>query len=76
MVNFLAFIGWNPGTEQEIFTKEELIKAFDITKIQKAGGAFNEEKLDWVNKEHIRRLPVESVREEVVNRLKSSGVGR
>ncbi len=75
MVNFLAFIGWNPGTEQEIFSKEELIKAFDITKIQKAGGAFNEEKLDWVNKEHIRRLPIESVREEVVSRLKSSGVG-
>ncbi len=72
LVNYLAFIGWNPGTEKEIFTKQELVDAFDISKIQKAGGAFNEEKLDWVNKEHIKLLPVETVRGEVVNRLKSS----
>lgn len=75
MINFLALIGWNPGTEQEIFSKDELIKVFDINKIQKAGGAFNEEKLDWVNKEHIKRLPIETVREEVVSRLKNSSVG-
>ena len=72
LVNYLAFIGWNPGTEKEIFTKQELVDAFDISKIQKAGGAFNEEKLDWVNKEHIKLLPAETVRGEVVNRLKSS----
>ncbi|KND47590.1 MAG: glutamate--tRNA ligase [Parcubacteria bacterium C7867-006] len=72
MLNFLALIGWNPGTEQEIFTKDELIKAFDINKIQKAGGAFNEEKLDWMNKEHLRKLPVETVRDEISNRLKKN----
>lgn len=72
MVNFLALIGWNPGTEQEIFTKDELIEAFDINKIQKAGGAFNEEKLDWVNKEHLRKLPFETVTSEIKNRLKKS----
>ncbi len=72
LVNYLAFIGWNPGTEKEIFTKQDLVDAFDISKIQKAGGAFNEEKLDWVNKEHIKLLPAETVRGEVVNRLKSS----
>ncbi|MEZ4195556.1 MAG: glutamate--tRNA ligase [Candidatus Paceibacterota bacterium] len=44
MVNFLALIGWNPGTDQEIFSMSELIEAFDISKIQRAGGAFNEEK--------------------------------
>ena len=45
MVNFLALIGWNPGTDQEVFSTEELIKAFDLSKIQRAGASFNEEKL-------------------------------
>ncbi len=56
MLNFLALIGWNPGTEQELFTKEELIAAFDIAKIQKAGAAFNEEKLLWMNKEYLQKM--------------------
>ncbi len=72
MINFLALIGWNPGTEQELFTKQELIDTFDIYKIQKAGGAFNEEKLDWMNKEHLKLLPVETVRIEIQKRLKNS----
>jgi glutamyl-tRNA synthetase len=56
MMNFLALIGWNPGTEQEIFSKEELISLFSIDKIQKSGGAFNDEKLDWMNKEYLAKL--------------------
>jgi glutamyl-tRNA synthetase len=56
MVNFLALTGWNPGTEQELFSKDELIAAFDITKIQRAGAAFNEEKLLWMNKAHLSNL--------------------
>ncbi len=56
MMNFLALTGWNPGTEQELFTKDELIAAFDISKIQRAGAAFNEEKLLWMNKEHLQTL--------------------
>ncbi len=58
-VNYLALLGWNPGTDQEIFTLEELIKEFDLNKIQKGGAIFDEKKLDWVNKEHIKRLPPE-----------------
>jgi len=55
MLNFLAFLGWNPGNDdKEIFTKEELIQSFDISRIHKAGAMFNEEKLLWINKEHIR----------------------
>jgi glutamyl-tRNA synthetase len=57
MLNFLALIGWNPGTEQEVFSKDELIAAFDIDKIQKGGGAFNEEKLLWMNKVYLERMP-------------------
>ncbi len=56
MLNFLALIGWNPGTEQELFSKEELIEAFTLEKIQRSGGAFNEEKLLWMNKEYLQKI--------------------
>jgi len=55
MCNFLALIGWNPGTDQEIFNLEELTEAFSLEKIQKAGAAFNEEKLLWMNKEYLKK---------------------
>jgi len=72
MLNFLALIGWNPGTEQEVFTKDELIQAFDISKIQKAGGAFNEEKLDWMNKEHLKKLSKTEIEGEIRKRLEEN----
>ncbi len=56
MVNYLVMIGWNPGTDQEIFTMDELKAVFDISKIQRAAGAFSEEKLLWMNKQHLMRL--------------------
>ncbi|MEI7688893.1 MAG: glutamate--tRNA ligase [Candidatus Nomurabacteria bacterium] len=56
MLNFLAFIGWSPEGTEEILTPEEFINLFDIKKIHISGGGFNEEKLDWINKEHIKRL--------------------
>lgn len=49
--NMLAFIGWNPGTEQEIFSKEELINAFSIDRVQKGGGRFDFEKAKWYNQQ-------------------------
>ncbi|MEK7634855.1 MAG: glutamate--tRNA ligase family protein [Patescibacteria group bacterium] len=59
VINFLAMIGWNPGTDQEIFSMEELIKTFDLTKVQKKGALFNIEKLNWLNREYIMRAPHE-----------------
>lgn len=56
LLNFLAMIGWNPGTEQEIFSKDDLIEQFDIHKIQKGNAAFNIEKLDWINKEWLTKM--------------------
>jgi len=56
MINYMAMIGWNPGGEKEIFTKEEIIDLFDITKVQKGGAIFDEVKLRWVNKEHMLKL--------------------
>lgn len=53
VINFLAFLGWNPGTEQEIFSLEELIEAFSIDKIGKAGARFDIEKAKWFNQQYI-----------------------
>lgn len=66
MRNFLALIGWNPGGDRELFMEtEELIHAFSLEKIQRSGGAFNEEKLKWMNKEFLGALP-ESERAQYV----------
>lgn len=56
MINFLALLGWNPGGDKEIFTREELIQAFTLERIQVSGAQMNLEKLDWMNKEHLARL--------------------
>jgi len=55
VVNFLALLGWNPGTEQELFSLEELVKAFDITKCSKSGAKFDYQKGMWFNHEYILR---------------------
>ena len=56
LINYLALLGWNPGTEQEIFSLQELIKIFDIKKIHKAGAVFDLKKLDNINGQYIRKL--------------------
>ena len=53
VVNFLALLGWNPGTEQELFTLDELVQAFDITKCSKSGAKFDYQKGIWFNHEYI-----------------------
>ena len=53
VVNFLALLGWNPGTEQEIFSLDELVKAFDISRCSKAGAKFDFKKGIWFNHEYI-----------------------
>ena len=63
--NFMALLGWNPGTNQEIFTLDELIEKFNIKKIQKGGAIFNEEKMKWVNKEHLKLLPPDQIADEI-----------
>ncbi len=56
MINILAMIGWNPGTDQEIFSMDQLKSDFDLSKVQKSGGTFNEDKLDWYNHEYVKAL--------------------
>lgn len=59
ILNFLAMIGWNPGGEKEIFSREELIRIFSLSRVQKSAGVFNDTKLEWVNKEYIKMLTPE-----------------
>jgi nondiscriminating glutamyl-tRNA synthetase len=56
LLNYLALLGWNPGTEQEIFSLDELVRAFDVDRVQRAGAQFDREKLDWMNGQYIRAL--------------------
>lgn len=53
LINFLAFLGWNPGTEQELFSLEELVDAFDLSKVVKSGARFDIEKAKWYNQQYI-----------------------
>jgi glutamyl-tRNA synthetase len=61
VVNFVALLGWNPGTTQEVFTLEELTRQFDLRRIQKAGAVVNLEKLNWFNQQHMIRLAQEDI---------------
>ncbi len=55
LLNFILLLGWNPGTDQEIFSLTEMIKNFDLKKVNKAGAIFNTQKLDWLNGYYIRQ---------------------
>jgi glutamyl-tRNA synthetase len=55
VTNFLAFLGWNPGTEQELFSMEELITAFDLNKVNKAGARFDPDKTKWFNHQYMQQ---------------------
>jgi glutamyl-tRNA synthetase len=57
LLNYLALLGWNPGTEQEIFSFDELVGAFDIARVQRSNAMFDWDKLDWINRQYIRALP-------------------
>jgi glutamyl-tRNA synthetase len=56
LVNYIALLGWHPASNQEIFTIEELIQAFSLDRVSKAGARFDYEKAKWINQQHLRRL--------------------
>ena len=64
-INMLALLGWNDGTEQEIFSLDELIEKFSMERVHKGGAKFDYEKAKWFNHEWIKRLPVARYRDEV-----------
>jgi glutamyl-tRNA synthetase len=74
IVNFIAFLGWNPGDEREIFSMEELIQEFTLERVGKAGAVFNIEKLNWLNQQHMRLISNEELAAQVKPMLKSKGI--
>jgi glutamyl-tRNA synthetase len=66
MVNFLALLGWSPGTDEELFTRDGLVQRFDLAGISGGNAVFNPEKLDWFNAQHLARL----TRDELIARVR------
>jgi glutamyl-tRNA synthetase len=69
LVNFLAFLGWNPGTTQEIFSMDDLIKSFSVERIGKAGTKFDIHKAQWFNQQYLRAKPNEVLAEYLLDSL-------
>jgi glutamyl-tRNA synthetase len=76
MVNFLALLGWSPGGDQEIFTRDELVATFSLSGISGGNAVFNPEKLDWVNQQHIQRLSPDQLVRRLETPLRDAGLWR
>jgi len=73
MVNFLALLGWNPGTEQEIFSLDELVSIFELERISKAGAKFDIQKANWLNEHYLRNKPKEELANYVEQKAQEAG---
>jgi glutamyl-tRNA synthetase len=73
-INLLAVLGWNDGTEQELFTIEELVEKFSLTHVHKGGAKFNYEKAKWFNHEWIKKYKVEGLRQKVKEVFAANGL--
>ena len=74
VINMLAFIGWNPGTEKEVYTMDELINDFDLKRINKAGGKFNPVKAAWFNGQHLKTTPTEKLVDSFKAEMNKRGI--
>ncbi|RYC67495.1 glutamate--tRNA ligase [Spirosoma sordidisoli] len=72
-INFLALLGWNPGTEQELFTMDELIASFDLAQVHKAGARFDIQKAQWFNHQYIRLRPDAELAPAVQQQAEAAG---
>ena len=73
VVNFLAFLGWNPGTDQELFTLDELITVFDLKRVNKAGAKFDPEKAKWFNQQYFVALDNHIIAKDFIKDLNDRG---
>lgn len=69
MMNYLANLGWNDGTDKEIYSPDELIKAFDLNRIVKSGAVFDMDKLRWVNQQHLKTMSIDEMKTLVTTAL-------
>ena len=72
-MNFLALLGWSPGDDRELFTRDELSQAFTLEGISGGNAVFNPEKLDWFNQQHIMRLPIDELASRIEPMLRDAG---
>lgn len=66
IINFIALLGWNPKTQQEIFTMKELIEQYDIKKVNKSGAVFDTKRLDWISAQHIKKMDINEIYEQAL----------
>lgn len=71
IVNFIAFLGWNPGDEREIFFMEQLVQEFNLERVGKSGAVFNIEKMNWLNQQHIKLKTNEELAQLIKPHIKS-----
>jgi glutamyl-tRNA synthetase len=76
MVNFLALLGWSPGGDREVLSRDELVSLFSLENISGGNAVFNQEKLDWFNQQHIARLPAPVLLSRVKERLETRALWR
>ncbi|MDD9272138.1 glutamate--tRNA ligase [Paenibacillus sp. GCM10023248] len=73
VVNFIALLGWSPGGEEEMFTKEELIAQFDLDRVSKSPAVFDMDKLNWMNNAYLKKAPLSRVVDLCVPHLQKAG---
>ena len=73
-VNMLALLGWNPGTDQEIMSLEQLAELFDLERVHKGGAKFDPEKTKWFNQQYLRMRPDAELGEQLLAKLKAKGI--
>ncbi|WP_417352918.1 glutamate--tRNA ligase [Flavobacterium alkalisoli] len=76
VVNFLSLLGWNPGTDQELFTLDELVKLFDLERVHKAGAKFDPEKNKWFNHQYYTRQDNQTIAKEFNHTLIERGINK
>ena len=76
LVNFLALLGWSPGDDQEIFTRDTLVQAFSLEGVSGGNAVFDQKKLDWFNRRHIELLPADEIIDKIQPLLEQSSLWR
>lgn len=75
IINFTALLGWHPKEEKEILSREELIQEFDLKRVQKSGAVFNQEKLAWLNGQHLKNVPAVQLAEKLKDFIPAEWLG-
>ncbi|PCJ65094.1 MAG: glutamate--tRNA ligase [Candidatus Hydrogenedentota bacterium] len=74
MLNYVALMGWSPGDDSEIFTKEELLKAFSVERLGKSAAKFDLKRLQWINGQHMRKLAIPDLRDRLLPIMNKAGL--